>query len=336
MLNFVPATVWKSLPIRDLPPLRAGEVFDIQDTVTPVGPDANGAAEVLSNIVWPPQTFQAVGDLNPSSGDLSIHFPSPKPQGFPVWDNVVLDWHVARDRRGRHTSGPAVLVLDILLGGNRVAGYIAKTLAKNGIHGFVMHMPQNGKRRLPNETHDWSAFLPGLTQAAADARRSRDVIAALPLVEGPISLQGTSLGGFVATLAGSIDDAFAAIFLALTGGDVNGILRTGAMDAALVRRQLLNAGYDDESLTQYLWNMEPLRVAHRLNPRRTWLYWARFDQVVRPIHSKKLADAIGLDWQHQRQIAGCHYTCFVSAPRFLGEIMRAVPRRNPSSAARSA
>ncbi len=265
-----------------------------------------------------------------------MHFPSPLPQGYPVWDEVVLDWHIARDRGGRFTNGPAVLVLDILLGGNRVAGYIAKTLAKNGIHGFVMHMPQNGRRKLPNETHDWSAFLPSLRQATADARRSRDVIAALPLVTGPVSLQGTSLGGFVASLAGSIDDAFGSVVLALTGGNLFEVMQSGRMDAAMVRRQLLNVGYDDERLKDYLWKIEPLRVAHRLNPRRTWLFWARFDQVVRPVHSKQLADAIGLDWQHNRQIAGCHYTCFISAPRLLAEMMRAIPRKYPASVARSA
>ncbi|MGA3067384.1 MAG: hypothetical protein ABSF29_11105, partial [Tepidisphaeraceae bacterium] len=334
--NLVPSTVWKSLPIRDLPPIRAGQVIDIDDTIAPVGPEANGSAEVLNHLVWPAHSFQAHCQLDSICGDVSINFPSPKPQGYPVWDNVVLDWHIARDRAGRHTPGPAVLVLDILFGGNRVSGYIAKTLAKNGIHGFVMHMPQNGRRRLPDETHDWSAFLPGLCQAAADARRAKDVIAALPLVEGPVSLQGTSLGGFIATLAGSIDDSFAAVFLALTGGDVFGILKSGRMDAALIRRQLLNAGYDDHRLAEYLWNIEPLRVAHRLNPRRTWLFSARFDQVVRPIHSKQLAGAIGLDWQHQRQIAGCHYTCVFSAPRLLSEIMRAVPRRTPAAIARSA
>lgn len=266
MLNLVPSSIWKSLPIRDLPPVREGERLVVADTVAPVGVDANGCGEVLRQIVWRPETFIATCHLDSLGGDISVHFPSPLPQGYPVWDEVVLDWHIVRDRGGRFTNGPAVLVLDILLGGNRVAGYIAKTLAKNGIHGFVMHMPQNGRRKLPNETHDWSAFLPSLRQATADAHRSRDVIAALPLVTGPVSLQGTSLGGFVASLAGSIDDAFGSVVLALTGGNLFEVMQSGRMDAAMVRRQLLNVGYDDERLKDYLWKIEPLRVAHRLNP----------------------------------------------------------------------
>jgi hypothetical protein len=237
-----------------------------------------------------------------------------------------MDWHIARDQQRRFINAPAVLILDILQGGNLVSGYIAKTLVRNGIHGFVMHMPQNGQRRGAGESHDWSAFIPSLRQAAGDARRARDVIAAMPLVNGPISLQGTSLGGFVATLAAAIDPAFHTVCLALTGGDVFGVLRHGKMDAARVRRQLLNAGYDDERLRDCLWQIEPLRVASRLNPKRTWLFSARFDQVIPRGHEKQLAAAIGLDWQHHRQLAGCHYTCALGARRFLSELVGLLPK----------
>jgi len=72
--------------------------------------------------------------------------------------------------------------------------------------------------------------------------------------------------------------------------------------------------------------MEPLRVAHRLDPRRTWLFSARFDQVVPAVYGRRLAAEIGLDCQHHRHFAGCHYSCFLSAPRFLAEMRRAIPR----------
>jgi hypothetical protein len=206
-------------------------------------------------------------------------------------------------------------------------------MAKAGVHAFVLHMPQNGRRRSVSEPHDWSAFLPSLRQGAADARRARDVIAALPTVTGPIGLQGTSLGGFVATVTASIDNAFDRVLLALTGGDVYGILTTGRMDAARVRKHLHDAGFDDARLRSWLWGMEPLRVAHRLDPRRTWLFSARFDQVVAAAHSRRLAAEIGLDWQHHRHFGGCHYTCVLSAPRFLSEMIRAIPRQTPTAIA---
>ena len=150
----------------------------------------------------------------------------------------------------------------------------------------------------------------------------------MPLVNGCISLQGTSLGGFVATLTGSIDRAFHTVLLALTGGDVHGVLTKGRIDAKRVLRHLLDAGYNDQRLREELWQIEPLRIAHRLNPRRTWLFSARFDQVIPRSNSDRLAAAIGLDYQHHRQFAGCHYTCALGARRFLAELIRAVPRES--------
>jgi hypothetical protein len=326
MLSWFPKTLWRSLPSQDQLPLPHGQTMPVTDTI-PVSA-ASADPQIVDQILWKRQTFNATFDHKTDGGDLAIHFPSPLPMGNPFWDNVVVDWHVARSR-GRFVKGPAVLVLDILQGGNLVAGYIAKKMAKNGIHGFVLHMPQNGRRKAADQEYDWSRFLPSLRQAAGDARRCRDVIAALPLIEGAISIQGTSLGGFIATLAGSIDRAFDHVFLALSGGDTYGVLTTGKADAARVREHLLKSGYDDQTLRDSLWDIEPLRVAHRLDPRRTWLYSACFDKVVSRRSSRKLARAIGLDSRHHRQLFGGHYTCVLDGWRFLSKIVEAV--RKPAA-----
>ena len=296
-------------------------------SVTDTAPNlAADESEVLRQINWQRQTFDATFDCWPDGGDVAFRFPSPLPLGHRAWDTVVVDWHIARGRLGNFKAGPAVLVLDILQGGNLVSGYVAKTLARHGIHGFVLHMPQNGRRRDGDRPYDWSLFLPSLRQAAADARRCRDVIAGLPLVNGAIGIQGTSLGGFVATLAGAIDNTFDRVFLALTGGDTYGVLTTGKADAARVRRHLLEAGFDDRTLRDVLWQMEPLRVAHRLDPRRTWLFSARFDRVVAGGYSRKLARAIGLDARHHRQLFGGHYTCALDGWRFLSTLVHLARR----------
>lgn len=330
MLQFVPKAIWtprkRQSPSRQ--PLTAGAALQITDSLSHrLADDAScgGEAEVLANLGWAPQTFTATTFLE-GDADLAIKFPSPRPQGVAEWDTVVMDWHFARDRIGRIITAPAVIVLDILQGGNLVAGYISRTLARNGIHAFVLHMPQSGRRIRPGVKHDWSAFLPCLTQGAGDARRARDVVASLPMVRGGVSLQGTSLGGFVATLAASLDGIFDCTVLALTGGDVFGILNTGKMDAARVREQLRASGMSDQRLRESIWKFEPLRIAHRLDPRKTWLFSARHDQVVPARHGKMLAEAIHLDWSHHRQLAGCHYTCAINVRRFLQEMMRAIPR----------
>jgi hypothetical protein len=329
MLQFVPKSVWSPRQKRiENGPDLAGQTLTVTDTLPEklgLSLSCDGEADVLANLTWKPQTFEARIDKQ-DDADLAISFPSPMPQGNAIFDTAILDWHFARDRAGRVKTAPAVIVLDILQGGNLVAGYISRVLAKNGFHAFVLHLPQNGRRRLPDGKHDWNTFLPSLRQGACDARRARDVVANLPMVAGGVSLQGTSLGGFVATMAGSIDGAFDSNILALTGGDVFGVLSKGKMDAARVRQHLRDIGFTDDKLRNWLWQIEPLRIAHRLNPKKTWLFSARYDQVVPPTHGKMLAEAIGLDWSHHRQLAGCHYTCAINAHRFMTEMMRAIPR----------
>jgi hypothetical protein len=331
MLEFGPKSVWtprrKQSPSRV--PLIAGESLAIADTISESAVQdtaCDGEREVIASFAWKPQSFTAITAVSEGDADLAIKFPSPKPQGNPDWDTAVLDWYFARDRAGRIKTAPAVIVLDILQGGNLVSGYIARTLAKNGLHAFILHLPQNGRRMKAGAKHDWNFFLPSLRQGASDARRARDVVASLPMVAGGVSLQGTSLGGFVATMAGSIDAAFDSTILALTGGDVFGILSRGKMDAARVRGHLRDIGYTDDKLRDWLWQIEPLRIAHRLNANRTWLFSARYDQVVPTEHGKMLAQAIDLDWSHHRQLAGCHYTCAINARRFLSEMIRAIPK----------
>jgi hypothetical protein len=334
MLQFVPKSVWSigKREARGKMPIEPGTELEIEDSIEPGLPDQStwdGEAEVLSQLTYRPRRFTATVH-GPADGDLTVRYPSPKPQGNPYWDTAELDWHFARDRSGRILTAPAVIVLDILQGGNLVSGFIARNLSCKGLHAFVLHMPQNGRRTKPGTPHDWSYFLECLKQGAADARRAHDVVAALPGVEGGVSLQGTSLGGFVATLAGSIDGCFATTILALTGGDVFGILSKGKMDAARVRGHLREAGLTDDRLRETLWQMEPLRVAHRLNKKTTWLFSARYDQVVPSHHGKLLADAIDLPWSHRRQLTGCHYTCAVNAHRFLEEMVKAVGRDSSS------
>jgi hypothetical protein len=333
MLQFLPKSM--KVPRRRALPgsqfIHAGMRISVSDTIAPAITERAGSSaerEVLANLIWEPATFTAEATAD-CDADLGIRFPSPKPQGIPDWDTAMLDWHFARDKSGQVQSAPAVIVLDILQGGNLVSGYIARTLAANGLHAFILHLPQNGRRMTPGKKHDWNYFLPSLLQGASDARRARDVVAALPMVKGGVSLQGTSLGGFIATMAASIDNGFASVILALTGGDVFGVLTKGKMDAARVRQRLREAGYTDDKLREWLWQIEPLRIAHRLEAKKTWLFSARHDQVVPKAHGQQLAQAIGLDWSHHRQLAGCHYTCAINARRFLQEMTRAIKTTTP-------
>jgi len=303
--------------------VQDGFNFRATDTLRLTSDDTTDTTAMIRDLAWTPGVFDVAARTTDSHADATLRFPSPRPIGHRVSDRVSLDWHAARDCNGHLINAPAILVLDILQGGNIVSNFIARHFARKGIHGFTMHMPFTGERRDPSEKYDWNYFLPSLRQSIADARRARDVIAGLPGVTGKISVQGTSLGGFVATVTAALDNAFSRNIITLAGGDVFRILNEGRADAALVRERLRSVGFTDRKLRDELWRSEPLRVAHRLDRDHTWLLTARQDQVVFPRYSLKLADRAHLHLPQHRKFAGCHYTCLISAPWILGTMVRA-------------
>ncbi|MDA1166512.1 MAG: acetylxylan esterase, partial [Planctomycetota bacterium] len=101
-----------------------------------------------------------------------------------------------------------------------------------------------------------------MRQAVADVRRARDAVAVLPMVDkSRISLQGTSLGGFVSATSGALDDGYDNVFLMLAGGELYDLIQNGKKDAAKVRERLEKAGLSGEKLRELTLTIEPTRVA---------------------------------------------------------------------------
>jgi hypothetical protein len=69
-----------------------------------------------------------------------------------------------------------------------------------------------------------------------------------------------------------------------------------------------------------LWAIEPTRIAHRLDPRRTWIYSGTLDRVVPLQNAETLAKAAGLDEAHHVKVNADHYTAIVYFPRIVREI----------------
>ena len=162
-----------------------------------------------------------------------------------------------------------------------------------------------------------------MRQGVADARRAFDAVAALPGVDRTrISLQGTSLGGFVATSAASLDGCYHQTFIMLAGGDLYHMILNGKQDTAKLREQLAQAGYTDDKLKELLNQVEPTRIAHRLPPARTWIYAALQDDVVPIRNARILADAIPLDRQHRMEFVGGHYTAALWLPVVLDQFAK--------------
>ncbi|MFG0316133.1 MAG: dienelactone hydrolase family protein, partial [Planctomycetota bacterium JB042] len=252
--------------------------LSVADTVAP--PPEATEQEMLANAAYRRTTFDL--SIGPPTGpsDATVRFPSPKPRGDVRNDTVVLEWYraVCSDEEG---PAPAMLVLHILNGRMRVARSVAQAFRLNGIHAFVMHMPDYGERGDARYRLKVERFEERTWQAVADARRARDVIAALPGVDGErIGLQGTSLGAFTGSLVASVDRAFDPVFLVLGGGDLPSMFEFGQRDTAKIRAQFLRAGFDLDALKATVRAVDPARLAHRLDPARTWLWSAASDQVV--------------------------------------------------------
>ncbi len=75
-----------------------------------------------------------------------------------------------------------------------------------------------------------------------------------------------------------------------------------------------------------MWQIEPTRVAHRLDPQRTWLFSAEKDQVVPLENAEALAQAARLDDAHHIRVRGNHYTVIVYFPVILQQVTDQIRR----------
>jgi dienelactone hydrolase len=189
------------------------------------------------------------------------------------------------------------------------------------MHSFLIHLPYYGKRNADGRDPQPDQLFTLIRQAITDARRARDAIAVLPHVDAHhIAVQGTSLGGFVVATSASLDRAFQSVFVMLAGGNLYDMFQRGQREVAEARRELAQAGITDAQLKQLLGQIEPTRVAHRLDPQRTWLFSAEQDQVVPIANADALAKAAHLPETHHIRVPGNHYTVIVYFPVILQQV----------------
>jgi dipeptidyl aminopeptidase/acylaminoacyl peptidase len=137
----------------------------------------------------------------------------------------------------------------------------------------------------------------------------------LPLVDtSRISLQGTSLGGFVVATTAGLDRGYHSVFILLAGGDLADVLTNGKKDAQKVRQAMMAGGMGEVEYRQMLSRIEPLRLAHRINANRTWLFSGRYDDVVPPHNSELLATSAHLPEGHHIKLLANHYSGIIFLP----------------------
>lgn len=303
-----------------------------RDTLQGADDDSADAQECLQGLSWPVQSFEACCEAGGSGrGDVTIRFPSPfqtspEPPGGVNRNNMVtLEGYIARDATGEPLRAPAVVVVHESGSGMTVGRLIARSLPAHRVHAFLIHLPYYGDRRGERQRPDAANIVAVVRQAAADVRRARDAVVALPCVDpSHVALQGTSLGGIVAAIAGSLDTGYDSVHLLLAGGDLFDVIENGREDAARFREELSRIGLKGEGLRAALHAIEPTRIAHRLQPSRTWLYSADYDTVIPPRNGRLLAEAAGLGESHHIRLAADHYSGIIYLPFVLKRIAQSM------------
>jgi hypothetical protein len=315
-----------------------GKSFKATDSLQ-VGIEASqDATECLQGLTWPPAAFDTTCDAPwaVGCGDALVRFPSPVASGNERNDSVSMEWFVVRDQQQQPIRAKAVVVVHESGSSMTVGRMFARGLHHRGFHTFLLHLPYYGQRRAGARPDD-KLFFTLIRQAIADVRRARDAVASLPLVDSShIALQGTSLGGFVSATSAAIDDRYDSVFITLAGGDLFDMIQNGQKDTAKVREKLTRAGLDGEQLRALVYRIEPTRIAHRLNPQRTWLYSGTFDTVVPLKNATALATAANLESSHHIKLLANHFTGIIFLPSILDHmrdrILHVAPADQPQPA----
>ncbi len=329
-------TIADDLPVIDLENL-AGREFRATDSlqvdaITLATDETDDVKECLDGLCWQPTEFVVTCEKSPRSdrGDILIRFPSPIASGVEGNDRVAMEWYVARDEEQVPVAARSVVVVHESGSGMTVGRMFARGLRAQGLHAFLIHLPHYGERRATKKRPANVDFITMMHQAITDVRRARDVVAVLPGVDmSHIALQGTSLGGFVSATTACLDRGYDSVFLMLAGGELYDLLQNGEKDAAKVREKLAEAGLSGERLRSLAWKIEPTRVAHRLDPQRTWLYSGSFDRVVPLKNAIALAKAASLEPEHHIQLLANHYTGIVYLPFVLDHIRTQIDAIDP-------
>jgi dienelactone hydrolase len=223
-----------------------------------------------------------------------LRFPSPVES--PVRENNTVYAEYYRPRGPG--PFPATIVLDVTAGDQSLSRSIATHLAQNGIAGLFVQMAYYGPRRPPGSklrllSPDVNQSLEGVRQTVLDLRRAAAWMAGRPELDARrLGILGTSLGSFMAALAGEMEPRLGRVALLLGGG--------GLVDAyyddprgKLFRALYERLGGSKEKLSRLIAPADPLTCAANLRGRNLLMLAARHDDIVPPRMAETLWRASG-------------------------------------------
>lgn len=298
--------------------------YAAKDSLAPQAAATDDVRACLDGLTWKPRDFAVT--VEPASDAEVEHravlrYPSAVETGDAINDRVAVLWYQPPGYDPAVVK-PAMVVVHESGSAMPVGKLFAKRFAEKGVHAFLVQLPHYGLRRKENRRATGDEFVVAMKQGIADVRRARDAVAVMPGVDVEhISLQGTSLGGFVASTTAGLDQGFDQVFIMVAGGDLFGLMQRGERESAELRRRLEAAGVTGEKLRDLMAIVEPTRLAGRLDPQKTWLYSAEQDRVVPIANALALKNAANLADDHHIRLPGDHVTTILYLPVILNHVM---------------
>lgn len=232
----------------------------------------------------------------PASGYAiaDLKFPSPVTSPYAENNTVYAEYYRP------HGPGPfpAVIVLEVLAGGEELARSTASLLAQNKVAALFVRMAYYGPRCPPNtKIRMLSTNIPrtmdAVKQSVLDCRRAVAWLEGRPEVApDKLGIVGTSLGSFVAALTAEMEPKLSKVALLYGGGGfVDGYY--DHPQAKPYTRLFEKFGGTRDDVRRMIAPVDPLTCAANLKGRDVLMIAAKRDDVVPPTMARALCDASG-------------------------------------------
>ena len=241
-------------------------------------------------------------------------------------DGVELGYRYWLPAEGSQPA-PFVLVLPILAGGEWITESVCESLARRGIAAGSIER----RWRLFKDKETIDELEAKLVRAVRAQRAFLAWVAEREGIDrGRIGCFGISRGGILATLFAAVEPRLDCAVICLAGGDF-GELVVSADEIKLergVRERRAADGISAAELQERIrreFELEPLRFAPAVDPRRVLFVAARWDSVIPRPNREALWHALG---QPERiDVPLGHYTSFLALPWILARASRFAAER---------